>query len=143
MNSMAHEVITKSKYQSLRNKYDKREKAYQKYFKITGRNWIDEENEKKYNIPKGTTNDETSAIEVYEFKNQKNKGRYNGYMKSDKKEITTWNGEKLADITYLGNEYSIGLGKRQNFRAKGIDGRNWSGTHFVSSGDYVNMKVTK
>ena len=138
---MAYKIKSKKEYQKLKQKYEAHLKH--PYWEITKRNWINDKEAKKYGVPKGTTHEETSSIEVYEFKNKKNKGKYTAYMSSDRKKLGTWTGEKLADITYLGNEYSTGVGTRQNFRAKGIDGRNWSGTFFVSSGDYVNMKVVK
>lgn len=140
---MSYSVVSNSRYLALRKKYDKRDSALKKYFSATGRNYVDKESERAYNIPKGITNKQTSNIEVYEFKNRNNHGKYMAYMSGDRKRVTTWTGDTLGQISYLGNEYSTGLGKRQNFRVKGIDGKNWSGTFFVSSGDYVIMKVVK
>ena len=141
---MTYNIKSKSEYERLRRIEDKNRKTFELYRKKTGRNWSDKEAEKKYNISKSLSNDKKSAVEVYEFKKDKSKKPYFAYMKKDKKEITTWTGQKLGDVTYLGNEYSGGMGsRRQNFRMKGIDGREWSGTFYVSSGDYVRIKPVK
>ena len=65
-------------------------------------------------------------------------------------EIRTWTGCVLATVVWVGKVYTSptfggwpGNGQRQNFRAKGIDGRNWAGTYYRSSGDYVRMRVVK
>ena len=61
--------------------------------------------------------------------------------------IQTWIGEVLARVTWQGRAYSTwGFGSRStrvNFRARGIDGREWFGTYYKSSGDYVRMRVVK
>lgn len=61
--------------------------------------------------------------------------------------IRTFMGDRLADVTSWGREYrSPGFGRssvRRNFRAKGIDGREWYGVYYKSSGDYVRMRARK
>lgn len=59
--------------------------------------------------------------------------------------ITTWMGDLLATVTWEGAPYQCpAFGgwptTRVNFRAKGIDGREWCGTYYKSSGDYVRMR---
>ena len=78
------------------------------------------------------------------LKKSRDTSPYFAYMSGDNKRITTWVGDKLGDVTFIGREYGGGFGGvRQNFRMEGVDGRTWSGTFFKSSGDYVRMKPTK
>jgi len=89
----------------------------------------------------------TSKREVAEFKANQSPGKYFAYMSGDHKRITTWTGDKLADVTFYGQPYKVPAfgwpSTRVNFRAKGIDGRNWAGTYFESSGSYVRMSPVK
>lgn len=62
--------------------------------------------------------------------------------------LTTWMGDTLAYVTWWGAEYtSPAFGpfpsRRTNFRARGIDGREWYGTYYKSSGDYVRMRAKR
>ena len=97
-------------------------------------------------------NRETSRAEVAAFKARDNDGRYFAYMGGaipsgtiGGTRIQTWMGDELATVSWLGHVYaSPGFyrpSKRQNFRALGIDGQTWSGTFYVSAGDYVRMRV--
>jgi hypothetical protein len=91
----------------------------------------------------------TSQKEVKRFKTNRTPGPYFAYYTNPGSDfITTWMGDTLAKVTYLGPEYTCPAfgcfpSKRRNFRAIGIDGRKWFGTYFVSSGDYVRMKPVK
>ena len=59
-------------------------------------------------------------------------------------QIATFMGDTLAHVSYVGHVYESGFGgKRQNFRAWGIDGREWYGTRYMGRGDYVRMRVVK
>jgi len=91
-------------------------------------------------------NIETSRLEVATFKSGVY-SRYFAYLSKDRR-ITTWMGDTLATVTWMGAEYRCpGFGGfpsvRQNFTARGIDGRAWYGTFYKSSGDYVRMRVKK
>jgi hypothetical protein len=58
--------------------------------------------------------------------------------------ITTWTGDRLADITWTGNVFGSGFGdRRQNFRALGVNGATYSGTAYLTAGDYVRMRPVK
>lgn len=55
--------------------------------------------------------------------------------------ITTWTGDKLADVVERFPVYRSNLGdRRQNFRARGINGATYSGTAYLDAGDYVRMR---
>jgi len=49
----------------------------------------------------------TSKREVAQFKAGKGSGKYFAYMSNDRKHITTWTGDKLADVTYYGSPYKM------------------------------------
>lgn len=89
-------------------------------------------------------NAETSAKEVAAFA-ARAADKWFAYW-HEGREIRNWMGAKLADVTWQGRPYNTpGFGRsseRVNFRAKGIDGRMWSGTYYKSSGDYVRMRAT-
>ena len=100
------------------------------------------------------TNEERSAIEVYEFERRTEAGPYFAYIGHSKGReslgpatVSTFTGDKLADIIDTGKPYRCpAFGRsstRQNFRARGIDGRIWSGTFYKSSGDYCRMRPVK
>lgn len=55
--------------------------------------------------------------------------------------ITTWTGDDLATVTDARQPFHSGLGDlRQNFRCKAINGETYSGTAYLSAGDYVRMR---
>ena len=55
--------------------------------------------------------------------------------------ITTWMGDVLATITWTGNRHISAFGDaRQNFRARGINGATYSGTAYLTAGDYARMR---
>lgn len=58
--------------------------------------------------------------------------------------ITTWTGETLATLLWAGDRFRSSFGdERQNFRALGINGATYSGTAYLSAGDYVRMRATR
>jgi len=130
-------------YKEVKKRVELEQKLLDKYFKETKRNWINEKIRKERKIPK-VTNAERSFIEVENFKRGKGQKKYVAYMKNDLSKITTWTGDKLADVTKVGQPFRDSFGgERINFRAKGIDGKNYSGTYFKSAGDYVRIKKVK
>lgn len=58
--------------------------------------------------------------------------------------ITTWTGDELALIVWAGHPFRDGFGGlRQNFRANTRDGVTYSGTAYLSAGDYVRLRAVK
>jgi len=132
----------KKRIKQVEKKVMKENKMLRNYFKKSKTNWTNEKIRKKLGIPK-VSNTERSMVEVYQFK-QKPPKKYGAYMGSKLKKITTWTGQPLGNITWIGSEYKDGFGgTRQNFRVNAINKKKYSGTYFKSSGDYVNLKMLK
>ena len=92
----------------------------------------------------------TSQCEVAEFKSNPPE-RYFAYVKEADgicpAHITTWMGDLLGTAR-LGTPYKVwGFGgnssTRQSIRVKAINGREYYGTYYRSSGDYCRLRVVK
>src|SRR4029077_18868095 len=58
--------------------------------------------------------------------------------------ITTWMGDDLGRIVWVGRPfYSSFSDRRQNFRALGVNGATYSGTAYLTAGDYVRMRPVR
>jgi len=58
--------------------------------------------------------------------------------------IVTWVGDDLARVTWAGEPFISNMGdRRQNFRALAINGATYTGTAYLSAGDYVRMRPVK
>jgi hypothetical protein len=85
-----------------------------------------------YDVP---TNEERSQAEVYRFTVLEpmthGSPAWGAYLSNDKR-ITTWTGQTLANVTRI-TSYRVVSGyltdSRGSFRAIGIDGRTYFGTH--------------
>jgi len=95
-------------------------------------------------------NDHRSQVEVYEFVHQQPE-KYFAYVKrnlvapgvvDNKVSVTTWTGQILG-YGYLGSRYFCGRSARYPIRFTAINGVKYSGTYFVSSGDYCRVKKVK
>lgn len=97
---------------------------------------------------------ETSTKEVENFKAGKHgNNSYFAYFQETKENcedelIVTWMGDLIAWVVQRFPAYKVPVfggfpSLRQNFRAEGIDGHMYSGTYYVSSGNYVRMKRVK
>ncbi|WP_210164705.1 hypothetical protein [Bradyrhizobium elkanii] len=88
---------------------------------------------------KPPTNEERSALEVFEFLRDKPE-RYFLYINRDKGVATTWTGEELGRVTF-GREYRDNFGgKRVAITVHAITGDTYHGTYYKSSGDYARVK---
>lgn len=131
-------MITKQEYEILRNKYDTYHAARKAL--CGNRNYVTVEDQAL--LPESPTSDEISAIEVYEFVNDI-PDKYFLYVDTKKNVVTTWTGEKLGNC-HLGYKYTSNMGDtRQSIYVKAINGKNYSGTYFTSSGDYARIKLCK
>jgi hypothetical protein len=94
------------------------------------------------------TNDETGALEVFEFMRDK-PDRYFLYVKTAGLDIegacvvTTWNGERLGAGT-IGRVYRSNMGdKRRSIWFTAITGEKYSGTYFFGAGDYARVRKVR
>ena len=99
-----------------------------------------------------TTNEQISAQEVAAFRSDA-PDRYFAYQQAQASgfdpvrrlhtgdRISTWTGDELATINVANTPFRDNFGSvRQNFRARAINGATYSGTAFLSAGDYVRMR---
>jgi len=88
------------------------------------------------------TNDELSALEVYEFHTNPPE-RYFIYIDAEQARATTWTGENLGRVSF-GNEYRSNMGdKRVNITIVAVNGRVYHGTYYKGAGDYARVKMAK
>jgi uncharacterized secreted protein with C-terminal beta-propeller domain len=76
------------------------------------------------------SNEDRSAVEVYEFVNDPPE-RYTVYINTRECTATTWTGDVLGTVTF-GKEYRSNMGdKRQHVWMKGINGKVYTGTSVI------------
>ncbi len=94
-------------------------------------------------------NHDLSQQEIAAFKNGAAVNGYFAYWRErdGQRSIGTWAGDQLARVTWASQPYRVpAFGHRStrvNFRAVGIDGREYAGTYYSSSGSYVRMRAVK
>lgn len=94
-------------------------------------------------------NRELSEREVAAFKAGVGVNGYFAYWREHdgQRSIGTWTGDQLATVTWASRPYRVPAfgfpSTRVNFRALGIDGREYAGTYYSSSGSYVRMRAVK
>ena len=91
--------------------------------------------------PSDVTNEQRSAVEVYEFVKTPPQ-RYLVYVKLAENRVTTWMGEELGTITEYTALYRSSFGDtRRNIWIDGINGKKYFGTYYESAGDYARIKI--
>lgn len=87
-------------------------------------------------------NDLRSMIEVWEFINNP-PNKYFLYINEKESTAITWTGSVLGKVTF-GKKYKCSFGDtRQSIRISAINGLDYYGTYFKSSGTYARIKATK
>jgi hypothetical protein len=87
-------------------------------------------------------NDLRSAVEVYEFTQDK-PSQYFLYISETTGKAITWTGQELGNVSF-GREWRSNFGdKRQAITVCGINGLTYFGTYYKSSGDYARIRVKK
>ena len=87
-------------------------------------------------------NEERSQVEIFDFINDIPK-RYFLYIDEKNSIATTWMGNELGGVSF-GREWKDNFGgKRVSIKIKAINGKNYSGTYFKSSGNYAKIKLVK
>jgi hypothetical protein len=97
--------------------------------------------DKPANVP-DVSNDERSALEVFEFCSNP-PDKYFLYINETQRTATTWTGDLLGHVTF-GREFRDSFGgKRQPVWIRAINGKQYQGTYFKSSGNYARVKVAR
>ncbi len=84
------------------------------------------------------------SLEILEYERQaysERTGRLDPFRRCGA--ITTWTGEILGSAIFGREYYDNFGGKRRSVRVKGTNGREYSGTYFVSAGTYCRIKAVK
>jgi hypothetical protein len=110
---------------------------------IRGKNgWASYKPEDKPAHVPDVTNEERSALEVFEFITNP-PDKYFLYINEAKRTATTWTGETLGQVS-LGREYRDNFGgKRVPITVHAINGKTYHGTYFKSSGNYARIRARK
>jgi hypothetical protein len=110
---------------------------------IRGKNgWASYRPEDKPAHVPDVTNEERSALEVFEFCSNP-PDKYFLYVNQDNKAATTWTGDLLGHVRF-GREYRDNFGgKRQPVWIRGINGKHYHGTYFKSSGNFARIRQSK
>jgi hypothetical protein len=110
---------------------------------IRGKNgWASYRPEDKPADVPDVTNEERSALEVFEFCTHP-PDKYSLYISRERQEATTWTGELLGHVTF-GREYGDNFGgRRVPVWIRGINGKQYHGTYYKSSGDFARIRQTK
>lgn len=88
------------------------------------------------------TNDEISAVEVFDFINDPPK-KYFLYVNEEKQHVQTWTGDWLGNVTFGKQWRDCFGGVRVSVRVYAINGRQYAGTYYKSAGDYARVKLCK
>lgn len=101
--------------------------------------------DKPTNVP-DVTNDERSALEVFEFCTNP-PDKYFLYINEEKRIATTWTGDMLGHVVF-GREYRTPVfggfsSRRVPVTIRAINGKTYHGTYYKSSGDYARVRVSK
>lgn len=133
-------MITAEQARDIRTRYD----ALQVWVdSIRGKNgWASYKPEDKPASVPDVSNEETSALEVFEFVVNP-PDRYFLYIRESESLATTWTGDELGHVSF-GREYRDNFGgRRVPITIRAINGRTYHGTYYKSSGDYARVKIAK
>lgn len=135
-------MITAQQHQELRARNDRHTEWAKQFIKPSGWTVIDKDEQKTCPPDAVITNDERSAIEVFEFVTNPPESCAL-YIDEAKAIATTWTGDKLGTVTF-GHAFTDNFGgRRVPVSIRAINGRNYSGTYYKSAGDYARVRMLK
>jgi hypothetical protein len=110
---------------------------------IRGKNgWASYKPEDKPTHVPDVSNEERSALEVFEFVTNP-PDKYFLYINEANRTATTWAGDVLGQV-FLGCEYRDNFGgRRVPITVRAINGRTYHGNYYKSSGDYARIRARK
>jgi hypothetical protein len=134
-------MISYIQHKMLRTKFDTYQNALEQLWESNGRYGVVYPEDRPY-LPPAPTNEEISAIEVYEFVNDPPE-KYLAYVNEKTMEMTTWTGEKLGRVGW-GRTWKSNFGDvRVSIDVDGINDARYHGTFFKSAGDYCIIRAYK
>jgi len=113
---------------------------------IRGKNgWASYRPEDKPAHVPDVTNDERSALEVFDFVTDP-PDKYFLYVNEETHEATTWTGDKLGDVRF-GRAYKCpafgGSSTHVPITIRAINGLTYHGIYFKSSGNFARIRQSK
>lgn len=136
---MVDTTLTAEEYTALRARYDAYEQARAR---ICASPTCVTPDEARL-LPPALSNDERSALEVYEFCRDL-PADYFCYVDTASNRVTTWPGQTLGRIVAWGQPFTSNMGdKRRYLRVAAINGLTYGGYYYCSSGDYARLKMLK
>jgi hypothetical protein len=110
---------------------------------IRGKNgWASYKPEDKPASVPDVTNDERSALEVFDFCHNP-PDKYFLYIREADRTATTWTGDKLGQV-HFGREFRDNFGgRRVPVTVRAINGLTYHGTYFKSSGNFARIRQSK
>ncbi len=131
-----------AEYLDAKGKLDLNSKVAEEWMKANKTRGIPNEIVATFPFANEVNNDLRSAIELWEFMNDIPQS-YFLYISEERKEATTWTGQKLGNV-HFGREYKDNFGgKRQPIDVYAVNGKKYHGTFYKSAGDYARIKLYK
>lgn len=143
-------TISEIEYKILRAKIDAYDVAAKTIMDSRHTNFLAREDQA--NLPSSPANEERSSVELYEFVANPPE-TYVAYVQAEPTPtrygyphlgtLTTWTGDKLGSIVFGPSYRSNFGGTRVPIAVKAINGKEYYGTYYKSSGDYCRIKAKK
>ncbi len=141
-------VLSRRRYRAMSGRIERYEAACEKMKGTRAGFWTPAEVRaacRLANLRAAPTNEERSFCEVYRFVHDP-PDRYFLYVNEGNRVVTTWVGHVLGQA-HFGRPYKApGFGRfqvRVPVRVRGINGREYAGTYYKSTGDYARVKLIK
>ena len=111
---------------------------------IRGKNgWASYKPEDKPSDVPDVTNEERSALEVFEFC-QNPPDKYFLYIREKDRTATTWTGDVLGHVPLVGSgAIALAVSSDVPVTIRAINGLTYHGTYFKSSGDFARVRQSK
>jgi len=132
-------MITPEQARDIRNRND----ALNRWVdSIRGRNgWASYKPEDKPASVPDVTNEERSALEIFDFVTNP-PDKYFLYIQEQDSTATTWTGDKLGHVSF-GREFRDSFGgKRVPVTIHAINNATYHGTYYKSSGSYARVRMS-
>lgn len=135
-------MLNRQQYNTVKHEVEQYDQAANAWMNANKTNGLPVEVCKTFPFANLVNNDLRSEIEVYEFVNDVPE-KYFLYINEERKEATTWTGQRLGYVNF-GREYRDNFGgKRVPITVNAINGRKYHGTYYKSAGDYARVKIAK